>query len=217
MSDISNYAWRPIMLQLMLEEFGSVMYMEPMTRFKTGNSPNHLRIRGTKNYFLWDSIKFVSLIAYTEAGMFSYFNESRCAFMDSSLLNSEAMVFFRTKTTWDELMKPWLKCALTPECISPPYSRYSGCIELREPKTTGCHRFDMSALSIILNRGVQYTIDRENMVSFRLTYSEAANVHFFPEQPWTYTHIFLLIVAPFVLIFLVKKYKYLCRRRRFSY
>ncbi|KAH9513414.1 hypothetical protein Btru_032953 [Bulinus truncatus] len=34
-ADISNFAWRPIILQKVLEEFGSAVYVETTTRFKT--------------------------------------------------------------------------------------------------------------------------------------------------------------------------------------
>lgn len=209
-SDIANYAWRPIVIQLTVEEYGSVLYIEPTTRFKSSSSPNYLRMRGSKNYFVWDPIAYTSLIAYTDKGMFDYFNENRCAFLECSLVTSEAIAVYRTEVAWTELMRPWLLCALNVNCISPKYAKYSGCFEIRHPRTTGCHRYDMSALSVILNRGVQYTIDSEKMMSFRLTYSDPVDVTYFPEQPWTYTYLFLLL-APVLFVVI---YKYFFKRRR---
>ncbi|CAL1536647.1 unnamed protein product [Lymnaea stagnalis] len=210
-ADISNYAWRPIMLQILLEEFGAVFYVEPTTRFKNPSSANFLRMRGSKNYFLWDSPIFKSLIAYTDKEMFEYFGESRCAFRESSLLLPEALALYRTEATWNKLMKPWLKCALNENCISPKNAVYSGCFEMRHPHTTGCHRYDMSALSIILNRGVQYTVGTEKMVSFRITYTDAEEVPYFSEQPWTNQQICVLICTPIIVLVF---YKYFCKRRR---
>lgn len=187
------------------------MYIEPTTRFKKSTSPNFLRNRGSKNYFLWDPPIVMSLIGYTDKAMFEFFKEERCLFIEGSILSSEAVVLYRTEVTWVELMKPWLKCALNAECISPKGAVFSGCFEIRHPRTTGCHRYDMSAASIILNRGVQYTIEREKMVSLRLTYSSDEEIKYFPEQPWTYRQIILLILTPVALIIM---YKQLFRRRR---
>ncbi|XP_055863565.1 uncharacterized protein LOC106071276 [Biomphalaria glabrata] len=210
-SDITNYAWRPIMLQIVLEEFGSAVYIEATTRFKTDLSLNFLKRRGSKGYFLWDLPIYTSLVSYTATGMFEFLDEQRCTFLDTSILSSEAIVLYRTEKTWRELMKPWLKCALNEDCIAPQYATYSGCFELRHPHTTGCHRYDMSALSIILNRGVQYTVRSGKMISFRLTYKDETITLYFPEQPWTYAEICLLILSPFLLFIL---YKFLFKRRR---
>ncbi|CAG5118455.1 unnamed protein product [Candidula unifasciata] len=210
-STVSNFAWRPIIIHQILDEYGSVLYVEPTTRLKSPNSLNYLRMRGLKSYFVWDPLTFTSLVAYTDPDMFEYFNESRCAFKDCSLISSEAVAVYRTEATWVELMRPWLVCALNEQCIAPTNARYSGCIEIRHPHTTGCHRYDMSALSIILNRAVQYTIDSEQMVSFRLTYTDLEEVTYFPEQPWAHTQLFLLLVTPLLFVLVHKMF---CKKRR---
>ena len=68
------------------------------------------------------------------------------------------MVFYKTNVTWNEIMKPWLKCAFNLDCIAPNRSRANGCLKYRHPKPTGCHRYDVSALTIILNRRQQLTV-----------------------------------------------------------
>ena len=209
----STFAWRPIILATVLREQGAVFYVEPTTRFKNPNAANFLRMRGTKSFFLWDYPKFTSLVAYTDPDMFAFMGEKRCSFTDCSLLSPEAMVLYRTEDVWTELLKPWLKCALNKDCISPPAARHSGCFEIRNPRTTGCHRYDMSALSILLNRLHQYTIGTEKMVSFRLTYTDDTEVAAFAQQPWTYSQLMMLVASP-VLLYLV--WRYWTRRRRAS-
>ncbi|XP_005101163.1 uncharacterized protein LOC101846889 [Aplysia californica] len=206
-----TYAWRPIVLQNVLLEHGSAMYVEPTTRFKNPSSPNYLRMRGSRSYFVWDHVLFTSLVAYSDRDMFTFVNENRCTFKECSLLSPEAIVLYRTETTWNELMKPWLKCALNEDCISPQHARYSGCFDIRRPRTTGCHRYDMSALTMVLNRASQYTIGTERMVSFRLTYTDDTEVSLFPEQPWSYKQIVFLVLAP-VLLVLIYKFGYKKRR-----
>ena len=210
-ASVNNFAWRPILLQLLLREFGAVMYLEPTTRFKSPSSPNYLRLRGSRSYFLWDPLVFQPVVAYTEKDTFDYLQEKRCTFRDCSIITAEAIALYRTQTTWIELMKPWLKCALNADCIAPKYAMYSKCFHMRQPRTTGCHRYDMSALSIIINRAVQYTIDSEKMVSFRLTYTDEAEKETFPEQPWTYNEILMIVMVP---VLILMAYKLMRHRRK---
>lgn len=192
----NNFAWRPIALQSLLEEFGAVIYVEPTTRFKSSNSLNFVRSRGKNHYMLWDTPAFTSVTGYTSKGMFTYLKETRCSFLEAGMIDSQVVVLYRTNTTWHTLMKPWLMCALNPECIAPSWSRLDGCLHYRRPQTTGCHRFDMSALSIIVNRGSQYTLNSKHNIPPRLTYESEDTPHLFPEQPWTYTQLLLLFSIP---------------------
>ena len=125
----------------------------------------------------------------------------------------QVLVFYRTNTTWHQVMKPWLKCAFTVDCISPRWSRLDGCLHVRRPKTTGCHRYDMSALSIILNRGLQMTstANTNRYIPPRLTYFSDDEPALFIEQPWTYTQLMILMGIPCLFVVL------LLRRQLFNF
>lgn len=64
------------------------------------------------------------------------------------------MAIYNSEKVARQLMLPWVKCALLEECISPPGAQNTGCNYFRRPlyKYTGCHRYDMSALNIILGK-----------------------------------------------------------------
>ncbi|KAK0061183.1 hypothetical protein Bpfe_009344 [Biomphalaria pfeifferi] len=68
---------------------------------------------------------------------------------------------FNTEKVSKDVMLPWVKCALMEECISPPGAQDSGCNYFRKPlfKYTGCHKYDMSALNVIL--GIAFKFDEE--------------------------------------------------------
>lgn len=118
---------------------------------------------------------------------------------------AQIMVFYNTNMTWHQVMKPWLKCALTADCISPGWSRLDGCLHIRRPKTTGCHRYDMSALSIILNRALQMTstANTNRYIPPRLTYFSDDEPSLFLEQPWTYTQLMVLMAIPGLFVALL--------------
>lgn len=80
-------------------------------------------------------------------------------------VESSHLVIYNTEKIARDLMLPWVKCALLEECISPPGAQNTGCNYFRRPlyKYTGCHRYDMSALNIIL--GKVFKFDEELYIS----------------------------------------------------
>ena len=87
--------------------------------------------------------------------------------------------FLRTtldKTQLIEFIKLFkVKCALKEECIAPVGSKYNGCDYSRRPTFlySGCHRYEMSAFSIITSQlfnfdHKQYTMQnsRANLTSY---------------------------------------------------
>ena len=97
-------------------------------------------------------------------------------------------------------MKPWLTCALAEECIAPPKSRFSGCFESRAPKTTGCHRYDQSALSILMDRMFQFSSKSEKYTVPKIGRPQDEYLSYFPEQPWTYTEMFFVSLVPLMCL-----------------
>ncbi|KAK7093453.1 uncharacterized protein [Littorina saxatilis] len=212
-ADTTNFAWRPIVLQILLEEFGSVAYADVTTRFKTSNSLNLLHFRDGRNFLMWDMPVFTSVVAYTNKLTFQYLNETRCVFKESSMIDSQLLVLYRTSWVWQRVMKPLLKCALNLDCIAPRWSHFDGCLHFRRPKTTGCHRYDLSVFSIVLNRGMQMTVagNINRHVPPKLTYFSDDQPTLFMEQPWTYTQIMILMCIPWlVVLFMIRKPLFRC-------
>lgn len=199
-ADITNFAYRPIIIQSIVEEFGSAIWMNPDMLFTQASDLKQLVYRGTRDFFMWQPKEFIGTIAFTDPKMFQYLGESRCCYLEAGLVDMSTIVIYRTNTSWSALMKPWLKCALNHDCIAPAKSRYSGCFEMRSPKTTGCHRYDQSALSIIMDRVYQFSFKSEKYVVARLSRQQEEYLEYFPEQPWTYTEIFFVSALPFTCV-----------------
>jgi hypothetical protein len=75
------------------------------------------------------------------------------------MASASALLLVYTEATHDQLMLPWLKCALTEACINPIGAQDTGCRFDKKPqyRYSGCHRYDMSALNIVL--GVMFRFD----------------------------------------------------------
>ncbi|XP_050412675.1 uncharacterized protein LOC126827408 isoform X2 [Patella vulgata] len=211
-ADISNFAWRPLIIQAALEETGSVLYVEPTTRFKNPNSLELFRKRGTRHFYLWDKETFSSVVGYTDKGMFDFLEEKRCEFVDTGLISTDIMVFYKTNITWNSILRPLLACAFNQNCIAPQGARSNYCFHIRHPRTTGCHMFDQSAISIITNRVFQITADRKKMIPPRITYYSAQEETYFEDQPWTNRQIFAIICSPIIVYIIYRQ-----RRRRYRF
>ena len=185
---------------MMIEEFGSVFWINPDSLVTSAADLNQLKYRGQRDFYLWLPETVTGTIAYSSPLMFEFFKEQRCCYIDSSLVDMSAIVLYRTNTTWSSVMKPWLKCALNKNCIAPKLARYSGCFEMRSPRNTGCHRYDQSALSIILERVYSFSMKPEAYVIPRITRQQEHYVEYFPQQPWTLTEIFFVSVMPFTCL-----------------
>ena len=138
------------------------MWLDPNMLVTRASDLNQLKYRGTRDFFLWQPDTFFGTIAFTNTAMFDYLKESRCCSVEPSMIDTSVMVFYRTNTAWLDVMEPWLKCALNVGYIAPLKSRFSGCLEGRSPKETGCHRYDQSALSIIVERMYKFTTKRDS-------------------------------------------------------
>ncbi|OWF55359.1 uncharacterized protein LOC110460707 [Mizuhopecten yessoensis] len=198
-ADFTNKAYRPIIIQLMLEEFGSAIWIDPDVRLQTVSDLTMLKYRGARNFFLWETSVFTGLTSYTSPDMFKFLDERRCAFLDFGMMDTKTMVFYRTNQTWKGVMEPWLKCVLNKDCLTPPNARNSECFHYRRPKWTGCHWYDQSAFSIIVNRVFQFSTHPDQYSVPRFTWHiDVDVVYYFPEQPWTYKQLAALMLSPFI-------------------
>ena len=119
-----------------------------------------------------------SLAHQTAAKMFQWFDEEPCSFSRFYGINTGHMMLFRSSLV-ENIMKYWVTCALNNECISPEDSEYD-CDSSNRPFGE-CHRFDQSALGIILTRLFQES--RAGLHLTKFVHDKRQSVHYFPEEP----------------------------------
>ncbi|KAK3104897.1 hypothetical protein FSP39_012838 [Pinctada imbricata] len=200
---MANKAYRPIIIQTIIEEFGSIIWLEPSSVLKNVNDLQMLKYRGNRHFFLWEEPAYEAITAYTHPKMFDYLGEKRCSFKDLGMLDIRNLVLYRTNETWFSIMKPWLKCALNRDCIAPKGARGTECFHYMKPKMTGCHWYDQSIFSIIMNRAYQFNHHQDQFSVPRLISLEQEEIfYYFPEQPWSYPELLLCFTLPFVVYLL---------------
>ncbi|CAG5127742.1 unnamed protein product [Candidula unifasciata] len=153
---LNIWSYRPLCIQETLNKYGAVIWVDDGHYFINGNLSNTLsraREFGIQGWTIKDPTS-----SFTHLTMFKFFNMDQGSYYFQHAVESSHLVVYNTEKIARDLMLPWVKCALLEECISPPGAQNSGCNYFRRPlyKYSGCHRYDMSALNIILGKAFKF-------------------------------------------------------------
>ena len=152
-SDLKLSAFRPLIMQLVLSEFGSAFWLDPnyyplpSAQLKVQRLWQRARKEGVLS---WTIEQPTSTL--THPRMFDYFKTDQNQFYFHRMVRASHLLLYATERVRTELMLPWVKCALTHECIAPIGSQSSGCRFDKKPlyRYSGCHDYDTSALNVVL-------------------------------------------------------------------
>ncbi|XP_076320503.1 uncharacterized protein LOC143230582 isoform X2 [Tachypleus tridentatus] len=150
-------AYRPVIIQEVLNKVGAVLWLDVQYTFKK-KIPCHLLKRAEKNgLVMWKVDHPTSSLTHQK--MFDYFQVSQVYYYFHHMVESSHLILYNTETIHYRLMLPWVRCALTLDCIAPIGSQRFGCRFNKKPlyRYSGCHRYDMSALNVVL--GLMYNFD----------------------------------------------------------
>ena len=155
--ELLTYAWKPIMHRDVAEEYEVILYGDASMRLKGNFKDTMLPLLQTFPYVA-GPLHSIPIISMIHEGMLDYLKVSRQEVADVLIHTIQGGIH----TTWatqqikEKLIKYWVDCALHPACIAPPGAGLSGCNFIKlltnPGEYIGCHRFDQSALNVILYR-----------------------------------------------------------------
>ncbi|CAH2074768.1 unnamed protein product, partial [Iphiclides podalirius] len=160
-SDESIFAIRPLIIQHALSRVGGVIFGESRQRWR--GSCGQLAA-------LWARAARAGVVAWprraavtslTHPRMFAYLRASADDFLFVQMLDAERLLVAAAAA---DVMRPWVRCALTLDCIMPLGAQTVGCRFDKKPqyRYSGCHAQDASALSIVL--GLRWGFDEARYV-----------------------------------------------------
>ena len=155
--ELFKYAWKPIMHRDVAEEYEVILYGDASMRLKGNFKDKVLPLLQTFPY-VPGPVGQLPIISMIHEGMLNYLNVSRQEVADVLIHTLPATIHtvWATQQIKERLIKYWVDCALHPECIAPPGTGIFGCnfdiVKTNPGKYIGCHRFDQSALNVILYR-----------------------------------------------------------------
>ena len=173
-------AYRPLIIQTVLRDVGSVVWLDPDHRLTTSNLSQWLEAARIEGVVVWQQGEATATTALTHPRMFEFFPGVKYEeYAFQHMASASVVVLVYTQATHSKLMLPWLRCALTESCINPIGAQDSGCrsensvlfacfhltIFARFDKKpqyrySGCHRYDVSALNLVLGSMFHFSEDR---------------------------------------------------------
>ncbi|XP_066998339.1 uncharacterized protein [Anabrus simplex] len=159
------HAFRPLIIQDALWKAGAVLFLECDYRLVTGHIEPLVQaalVTGGGGVTSWPT-KFATT-SLTHPKMFDYFCTSPDSFLFLPMVESSRILIYNNFGIHRELMLPWVKCALTRDCVYPIGAQSAGCRFNKKPqyRYSGCHRFDGSALNIAL--GLHFGFDETRYI-----------------------------------------------------
>lgn len=152
-------AYRPIIIQKVLTEFGAVLWLDVQFQFITSKIEPLLAQARKVGLVSWAIDEPTS--ALTHPRMYDYFGTQQDNYFFQRMAQPSHVILYNTERIHRELMLPWLQCVLTLECIAPIGAQSSGCRFDKKPyyRYSGCHRYDMSALNVALGKIFDFKAD----------------------------------------------------------
>ncbi|CAG9783447.1 unnamed protein product [Diatraea saccharalis] len=152
-SDESIHAFRPLIIQHALARTGGVVFCESGQVWGGGAEALGAvweRARTSRGGVVaWP--RRAAVTSLTHPRMFHYLHADIDDFLFVQMVDASRLVVANVPAVAD-VMRPWIQCALTLDCIMPIGAQSGGCRFDKKPqyRYSGCHGQDASALSIIL-------------------------------------------------------------------
>ena len=176
-----KYAWKPIIVSEVSREYEVVLYGDASLRIyrpAAQGITQHLLefpyVPGPLDLNPITGLTHDSTLNYLGLNM----SRAMAAKQIDYTIPGTLFCMWLTEVIREKLMKRWLDCALHEECIAPPGTSPYGCkFKIKGGAYIGCHRFDQSALTVILyqefglksrkglNNGTHYYWDGQRSVT----------------------------------------------------
>lgn len=119
-SDLKLSAYRPLIIQSVLDKMGAVIWLEPDLQIipsaleKVKVAFEESKSRG---FYSWTIDQPTS--SMTHPRMFEFFGVHPEDFYFHRMVDGNCLIIFNTEKVHLKIMEPWIRCSLTAYCISP--------------------------------------------------------------------------------------------------
>jgi len=155
---LTTYAWKPLVINEVASRYEVVFWGDASIRLRGGSFAEKIFPFLLKFPFVAGSVTDLPIISLTHDGMLKYLNLSLSREQMSHFghLESGCWAVWVNTLMKTKFLNYWADCALHQECIAPHGATLLNCDLKTAMKKTGvyvgCHRYDQSALDMILIR-----------------------------------------------------------------
>ena len=153
--DLRTFAWKPIIIHKVSLDYDIIMYGDASMRMRSCDIRRALEHLLHFPLFAAGRLRYIA-IEFTHDGMIEYlqYPKSREALANMYSIQAGGWLLWANAMMKEVLIEPWLDCALHKECIAPAGATIKPChlTNRHDGHYVGCHRYDQSALDLILAR-----------------------------------------------------------------
>ena len=141
-----------------LNDYGSVIWTDSAECFISDNISTVVAQVHAAGIAAWTIKSREPTSALTHPKMFEYFDTRQENYYFQHMVSSDHLILYNTARIHRQLMLPWVRCALSTECMWPRGAQITGCKRNRKPRYrySGCHKCGTSALNVILGQMFDY-------------------------------------------------------------
>ncbi|XP_078350856.1 uncharacterized protein LOC144635649 [Oculina patagonica] len=155
--DLHTYAWKPLILQQLLCQYGGAMWMDSsivLTRNITYLLQRMVRLQTGFLFYLPGAGH--SIASATHPQMLQYLPMADLEVMTEEMNQGGGTIVLNTPQVRRDIFRWALVCALHRECITPSGSKLYCDFKFPKDQFGGCHRYDQAMLSIIVANANNY-------------------------------------------------------------
>ena len=159
--NLHTYAWKPLILQQLLNQYGGVMWMDSSIILTRNISYLLERMVKLQTGFLFylPSAEH-SIASATHPQMLQYLPMADLEAMTDEMNQGGGVIIFNTPQVLRDIFRWVLVCALHEECITPKGSKRFCGFKFPRDDFGGCHRYDQAMMSIIVANANSYNQER---------------------------------------------------------
>ncbi|XP_071108555.1 uncharacterized protein [Haliotis cracherodii] len=156
-SYLKCYTWKPIVMQAHFDNAEYTVWLDASSRFDKGNPREMFNLLKETGVLMspWP----YPFAQHCSKHMFSYFNTEPCHFSVYHESESGFIMLHNQPFTRRLIMDPWVACAVDPNCMCHPGAKQLYWCSFRTRKYGKCHRYDQSAINLILLQMFRRNID----------------------------------------------------------
>ena len=132
-----------------MTEYAGVWWMDSSVRALTNNFTDAFRVVIEHQGPFFFSNTGHSNFATTDPYMYSYLPTSVPQMIRVQQWGATTVLFYRTRSTVEHIIRWWVMCALDKECMAPANTIYCNNPYKAPERYASCHRYDQSALNIL--------------------------------------------------------------------
>lgn len=154
-ADLHCYSWKAIIIRSLMSKARKLLIYQDTSIRWTDNFLTVFKRAAKYGQQVYESTNSARIPSHTLQQMFDYMGEKACQYFAFGEIQCGFQVLKNDPLIIEAVLNPWTKCALEQFCICPVNSKqvlHCNDDDERNSSDPICHRFDQSAMSIILSK-----------------------------------------------------------------